>query len=325
MKSMDDFERNGNLHLTSFKNLIKGRTGLTFEGNRTATLVSGINKMMSARGLSSYLIYFNLLLREPQEFSALVNLLTINETYFFREPAHFKILSEKLLPALLNQKRPETKLKILSAGCSTGEEPYSLIMVLIDKYGAGLKNLFSILAVDIDSEAIDRARAGIYGKQSFRTHDLRFRDKYFSQIDDYSYRLKDFVKDLVDFRYFNLLSETFPEFLRGMDVIFYRNVSIYFEAEVRKKILMTLANLLNDQGYLILSSTETFGHDFKLLTLREFERTFLYQKSSATPLREYSFSQIPPDPPCSKGGIIPYFEKEGLKAGNPLKQGSALK
>jgi len=130
------------MDLTPFRNLIRERTGLSFEDHQSAKFSRAIHEMVSKKGLESYAEYFELLLHNQNDFFDLINLLTINETFFFREPAHLRIFSERLIPELLQAKRSGMKVRILSAGCSTGEEPYSLAMALAEKYGMGIQNLF---------------------------------------------------------------------------------------------------------------------------------------------------------------------------------------
>jgi len=265
--------------LIPFRNLINERTGLYFEDGRLVKLGDAIRSIMTRKGIKSHGDYYGLLLQKESELTELVNLLTINETYFYRETAHLNIFAERLVPDLLRRKPPGTKIRVLSAGCSTGEEPYSLAIIIREKFSQGIGRLFQIHGVDIDSNAIAKATGGIYGRQSFRCFDPDLRDKYFQKVGVDRYQIEESLRQSIEFRVLNLLSGVYPENLRKMDVIFYRNVSIYFDAETQKRIFERLSEILEDKGYLIMSSTETLSHNLDILPLVEMQGAFLYQKN----------------------------------------------
>lgn len=265
--------------LTPFKSLIKEKCGLFFDDSRQATLEEGLRTRISKTGIGSYPKYLDRLIFDNDEFNNLVNLLTINETYFFREPAHLELLAKRLVPLLRANKKSTEKIRILCAGCSTGEEPYSIVMTLMEEHGTAVRDLFSVVGADIDSDALLKAGSGVFNSYSFRGVPNNLRDKYFEPLKVKQYRIRDFVREQVEFRKLNLLGDTFPHALHGIDVIFYRNVSIYFEQETQKSIFMKLAGLLNEKGYLILSSTETLSHNIGVLSLVELDNLFIYHKN----------------------------------------------
>jgi len=264
------------MDLTRFKGVIKERCGLYFEDPRATKLFDSINARMSATGLDSPEQYYNCLLSDTEEFQRLVTLLTVNETYFFREPFHIDLLVSRLIPEL--RARGLDTINIISAGCSTGEEPYSIVMAAMDKYGIGGINDLHVTGLDIDREAIGRAKEGIFHENAFRAIGPRRVETYFEKAGPRSYRIRDSVKKHAAFYPYNLLSDLRPAGVEMADIIFYRNVSIYFDAEVRRKILCKLADLLNKEGYLIVSSSETFSHNMGVLTLTELDGIFLYRK-----------------------------------------------
>jgi chemotaxis protein methyltransferase CheR len=274
------------MDLNPFVNLIKDKCGLFFKGDRQSSLISGIRTRMSAKRLESHAEYFNNLICDENEFTHLINLLTINETYFFREPQHFRIISERLIPEIFKKRGPGEKARILSAGCSTGEEPYSAVIALMDKYGRGSQLISSITAVDIDDEAISAAKRGIFGRNSFRKIDDGIKKRYFNKIEDNRYEIADFVKENVEFKNFNLLSNLYPNTLQGMDIIFYRNVSIYFDPESQRKIFHKLSQILNESGYLFVSSSETLFHNIGILSLINISGVFLYHKGIEVRIEE---------------------------------------
>ena len=267
------------MDLTPFSNLVKDRCGFNFNGMRIALLEGSIRKRMSETGSESCTKYFSRIVDSKDEFCQLVNLLTVNETYFFREPAHLDLLVTRIVPELLAfNKRPGGKIKIVSAGCSTGEEPYSIIIKLMEKYGSGAQNLVSVTGFDIDSHALAAARAGVYTGHAFRDFPDNLREKYFEKTGESGYKVRDVVRNGVAFVELNLLSDAYPDELRDADIIFYRNVSIYFERDIQKIIFGNLAKLLNDNGYLLVGSAETLSHDIGVLSLVERDGLFIYRK-----------------------------------------------
>ena len=267
------------MDIQPFKSIIKERCGLRFETEKEATLADGIRARMSQRGMAMDAEYLACVMRDEDEFHSLVNLLTINETYFLREPVHLDLLADKLLPAMLAERKPGDPIRILCAGCSTGEEPYSVMIKLLEKYGAGIKGLVSIIGADIDSDALNRAKQGIYCGFSFRDFPVALREKYFEPTEDARHRIRDSVKEKVQFMKLNLVSDRYPDVLCGLDVIFYRNVSIYFEPETQRSIFNKLAGLLREKGWLFVSATETLSHNHGVLPLVELDGVFCYQKN----------------------------------------------
>lgn len=255
---------------------------MTFETGRLRALESIAFKRMAQRGIDDPARYVSLLRDEEEEALKFLTLLTVKETYFFREPAHIEMIAEHLAPKMAMQRKP---VKILSAGCATGEEPYSLAMELMERFGTGIGAMLSVTGVDIDPEALDSARKGTFWGRSFRGFDEALRKKYFKPAGNGHFEINDTLKAAVQFKQLNLLSETYPEELKGMDVVFYRNVSIYFDAATQRAIFKKLSDLLNDGGCLFLSSTETFSHDLGILRLQEESGQFFYRKANlpATP------------------------------------------
>ncbi|MDP2168721.1 MAG: CheR family methyltransferase [Thermodesulfovibrionales bacterium] len=274
------------IDLSPFKTLIKERCGLFFDETREASLAEGLRARMSEKGIKSYLGYLERLKAEREEFSLLINLITVNETYFFREPAHLRLLAEKLVPELLSSKKTGEKVKIISAGCSTGEEPYSLVIALMEKYGPGIKGQLSVMGFDIDDNALRMAENGDFTIHSFRDFPGHLRDKYFEAKGINSYRIRDFIRESVRFERVNLFDAEYQHCHGRADIIFYRNVSIYFEPETQKKVFKKLAELLNENGYLFLSSTETYFHNIGVLSLLELEGSFLYKKNPKPTVKE---------------------------------------
>ena len=181
-------------------------------------------------------------------------------------------------PGVVSHKKTGDKIRIISAGCSTGEEPYSLVIAVMEKYGAAANAFCTVIGADIDGDAVCKAEKGVYNTLSFRGLSDDLRERYFEPMPGNQHRIKDFIRERVEFRRLNLLSDDYPSEFSGADVIFYRNVSIYFEPDVQKHIFTKLAGILNENGYLFVSSTETLSHNIGVLSLVEINGIFLYEK-----------------------------------------------
>lgn len=265
--------------LTRFKDLLLRSCGHSFENEREQALFSGVCRRMEARGLGEeYDAYLFLLLRDADELLRLTELLTINETYFFREPDHLNFMVETLIPAFMSVRRGKP-VKIVSAGCSTGEEPYSIAIMLRERFGAECERLFAITGVDIDSTAIGVARQGVYGTTSFRGMDQALIERYFAQQEVGKLRVAEAVRKQVQFEEVNLLGAAYPVSMQEPDIILYRNVSIYFPGQVQRDIFGRLAELLVDGGCLLVGASETIHHDIGILSLVKQNSLFFYRKT----------------------------------------------
>lgn len=265
------------MNLTPFKKLLVQSCGHTFEKEREQALATALERRMSALGIDMLEAYHSLLLRDEDELLKLIELLTVNETYFFREPDHLNLLVEKLLPEFV-ESRSKGLVRILSAGCSTGEEPYSLAIMLRERFGADSDRLFTITGVDIDSTVIEAAKKGIYGIGSFRGMDDSTLKRYFKPTGEGRYCVSDAIKKYVSFEVVNLLGASYPEKMLSPDVILYRNVSIYFPSQIQRAIFEKLAALLTQGGCLLVGASETLHHDIGILSLVKQDSLFFYRK-----------------------------------------------
>lgn len=264
--------------LRPFQTLIKERCGLLFEGSSEEKLAHTLAERSAALALPLAAYYVQLTANED-EFKQLTNLLTINETYFFREPEQIRLLVECLAPRLIAAHAGAVPVRILSAGCSSGEEPYSLVMALMEKYGDSVSRLFSFAGGDIDSVVLAKAKNARYTDFSFRGVTAELRHRYFDQ-DRWGSVLKDDVRRQVTFHELNLLADSFPPALHDFDIIFFRNVSIYFDTETRKVIQHKLASLLKADGVLVIGTAETLANDLGVLPLIEEDGLFYFIKGA---------------------------------------------
>lgn len=277
--------------LQPFKDAVKNRCGLMLEGNGEETLKGALAARMRALGCATAQAYLARLLGSEAEFQELVTLLTINETYFFREPEQLSLLVDKLVPRLLAG-RGGAPLRVLSAGCSTGEEPYSIAMALLDKYGESMAGLVHLFAGDIDHLALAKARAGHYNAFSFRGLSAERRERYFSPIGRHGFALAEAVRDKVAFHHLNLLSAEPPAALHDLDIVLFRNVSIYFDTATREAILRNLARLLKADGVLLVGTAETLANDLGVLPLVEEDGLFYFHKGAVRPVRPVAMSAV---------------------------------
>ncbi|MDD2272386.1 MAG: tetratricopeptide repeat protein [Desulfuromonadaceae bacterium] len=269
---------NGDMNLTPFKELLLRTCGHSFEKEREQALSVSLFRRMAVQGMAGYDAYHALLLRDSDELLRLTELLTVNETYFFREPDHLNMMADTLLPEFmaLRKQRP---IRIVSAGCSTGEEPYSIAIMLRERFGAASERLFEVVGVDIDSTVIASAQRGVYGKNSFRGMDKSLLERYFEAGSSGRYQVCDAIRKQVGFEVVNLLGPSYPERMQLPDIILYRNVSIYFPGQVQREIFGRLAELLAAEGALLVGAAETFHHDIGVLSLVKQDSLFYYRKT----------------------------------------------
>ncbi|MFH2122707.1 MAG: CheR family methyltransferase [Pseudomonadota bacterium] len=282
------------IDLEPFKKLIKQRCGLIFEGLGEEKLATVLAQRLIVTRFANGAEYYFHLQDSGDEFHDLVNLLTINETYFFREVEQLHLLTERLVPRLLMQRKNSRPLRIMSAGCSSGEEPFSLVMALGEKYGDDVSSLFSFIGCDIDTQALAKARSGRYNEFSFRGVAKEIKARYFDH-DGWDYCLKDEIRSRVEFQEMNLFAEEFPASLHNCDIIFFRNVSIYFDTPTRCLIQQNLASLLKESGCLVIGTAETIANDLGVLSLVEEDGLFYFAKGqpstsvvSAAPVFDFS-------------------------------------
>ena len=232
-------------------------------------LIRRIRARMRKIGVSSYTEYYRIIKTNKKELDELLLTVAINVTEFFRDPIVWKTFERKVIPELVTIKKEQknSTLKIWSAACSTGQEPYSIAMTLYETLGESLGGFrVSILATDIDREALAVAMRGEYPVDVVEKQVPRHMiPKYFTKISEDRYRVSPKIKKLVKFQQFNLFSPRYPQ---GFDVIFIRNVLIYIKREAQDEIFQKLYTSLEDHGYLILGKTETIlGNSTRLFKL----------------------------------------------------------
>ena len=209
------------------------------------------------------------------ELCEIIERITTNETYFFREEFQLRDFMEDLVPEFLKRKGDEP-IRIWSAGCSSGEEPFSLVM-LLKEAGYYDESAFQVLGVDISQQVIEKAREGIYRENAFRETTPARLDKYFAPVGS-RYQLGNDIREAVDFKQVNLMEPKEVEDIPRVDIIFCRNVMIYFSQNSRRHLLNTFYDKLNPGGYLLLGHSETLPPATTRFEYIPLKRGIVYRK-----------------------------------------------
>ena len=261
------------------RDLIRDYCGIYFDDGSRYILEKRLSRRVHKLHLSSFRDYYRHLLYDRdrvEELASIIDILTVNETYFFREKNQLTTFSEDVLPELLEKNKDRKRLRIWSAGCSTGEEPYTISMLILENDSFHDWTI-EILGSDINQRVIHVARKGIYKKNSFRTTEEYFLKKYFAQ-ENGSFRIAANVKKQVNFNLLNLLDPYKAKLVGTMDVIFCRNVLIYFDIRSRKKVVDMFLERLAEGGYLLLGHAESLINVITAFKLKHFKHDMLYQK-----------------------------------------------
>lgn len=245
---------------------IRKMTGIDLALYKEAQMKRRLTSLRLKRGYHTFASYFDALAKDKELFYEFLDRMTINVSEFFRNPGRWDILESKILPRLKQESR---KLKCWSAACSTGEEPYTLTMILLKK---NYMKESSVLATDIDEGAIAKAKQGIYTERSLQDAPKDLVSKYFTK-DAMTFRIGQEVKNQVTFKKHNLLADQFDT---GFDLIICRNVMIYFTEEAKHELYLKFSRALRPGGVLFVGSTEQIfqpqQYEF------ETEDTFFYRK-----------------------------------------------
>lgn len=272
------------------RDLIYSHCGIWFDDQSAYLLEKRLGKRLKEHQMHSFHEYYQFLRfnrKREQELEELMNLLTTNETYFFREEYQLKAFTDEIIPELCAKRSSKggQRLRIWSAGCSTGEEPYTIAMLLLE---AGLLPDWEveIVGTDISQRVLQHARRAVYGSSAFRTTDNYFREKYFEPFEG-GYRINDQVRNLVTISQLNLLDSARMRMLGSFDIVFCRNVIIYFDQVAKKRVIESFYQVLRDAGYLLLGHSESLMNITTLFKLRHFRNDMVYQKpTSGSALQE---------------------------------------
>lgn len=239
---------------------IKNNFGVNLTPQKKILVMTRLNNTLEEKNFNSFTEFFNYVVSDTtgEAITTLINKITTNHTYFFRENKHYNYLSKTVLPYLYKTERNKKDLRIWSAGCSSGEEAYTLAMLLdsffIDKDKSWDKK---ILATDISTNVLKHGVKGIYGEESLlKIPNEGWKLKYFKNVDEDKYKVIDKIRKEVIFKRFNLMNNTFP-FKKKFHVIFCRNVMIYFDTKTKNELIERFYNITEPGGYLFIGHSET--------------------------------------------------------------------
>lgn len=250
-----------------FTDNIKRKTGIDLSLYKEAQMKRRLTSLRDKRSFANFNDYYLALTKDHELFEEFLQRMTINVSEFFRNPQRWSVLEQQIIPVLLQNKRG--KLKIWSAACSTGEEPYSLSILCQEHVG---ENSFEILATDLDESILSRAKKAFYPERAVKDVNNDKLDKYFHN-DAMGYRVKDSVKKPIRFQKHNLLADRFET---GKDLIVCRNVMIYFTEEAKDDIYLRFSRSLEMNGILFVGSTEQIFNPERYGFVSE--DTFFYRK-----------------------------------------------
>jgi len=255
------------------------RTGMFFADSSKYLLQKRLSPRALQLNFDSFQKYFYFLQYDPRseaEYDQIFDLVTTNETYFFREPAQLTAFSEEIVPDLLS-KKPVKKLRIWSAGCASGEEPYS-IAILLQESGWFKNATIEIFGSDLNQSVLARARRGSYRENSFRATSQILREKYFKHQPDGSWQISDEIRNRVSFGRMNIYDPTRVSLLGYLDVVFCRNVIIYFDDASKRTVINNFHHRLVDGGYLLLGHSESLISLSTQFKLKHLKNDMVYQK-----------------------------------------------
>ncbi|HSN93024.1 MAG TPA: CheR family methyltransferase [Anaeromyxobacteraceae bacterium] len=269
------------------RDLVHAHCGILFRDDLRYVLERRLWPRLQALGLGGWRAYYRHLRFEPgrdEELAAATDLLTTNETYFHREPHQLRAFAQEILPELAARGAGARRLRILSAGCSTGEEPHT-VAILVRDSGLFERWDVEVAACDISRRVLEVARAGAYGEHAFRNPEAEAMRRWF-HLRGGRWVVDDAIRGMVRFFHANLLDPRALAPVEGLDVLFCRNVMIYFDIPTRRRVLRGFHAKLRPGGWLLLGHAESLLHvtaDFELAHLRN---DLVYRRPGAAPAEE---------------------------------------
>ncbi len=260
--------------------LVYKNFGIVLGEEKRSLVVGRLQSCLTRRHIATYSQYLNVLKSDKtgEVLSELVNQISTNFTSFYREASHFDFFAETALPEAMKllQARKSNDLRIWCAACSSGEEAYTIQITMMKKFGLQYPSLNAgLLATDISAKVLDLAQAGLYSPEQLTQVDEATKRSYFRKHADGRYEIKESVKDQVLFRRLNLMNASFP-FKRPFQIIFCRNVMIYFDEPTRRALVQKFYDLLEPGGYLFIGHSETIPQgsgDFRIIMPAVYRKT----------------------------------------------------
>ncbi len=265
----------------SIRDLIWEKSGIYFESTKRQYFFRRVQNRMQLIECHRLKDYYRILKYDDtgSEMLELLGLLTTTETYFFRNVPQLQSFQKEMIPVILKRKQETGKryLHIWSAGCSSGEEPYTLAMLLLETLPDIEQWKISLVGTDINTKMLAKARKGLYTSRSLRETPEAIRAKYF-QKEGELYRLHDRVKQMVSFRFGNLIEKQDAALIQNVDCVFCRNVLIYFNLDSCRKVLNIFYDNLAPHGYLLLGHSESLYRITNIFQLVKLKHSLVYRK-----------------------------------------------
>lgn len=264
------------------RTFIAEQTGIHFRDNKRYLLESQVGRRLKALGVPSFEEYVRLIRngRQSSELPHLVNAVTINETFFFRHPHQYQALATELIPELVEARPNLNRIRIWSAACSTGDEPYTLAIILKEQVQPRFPQLrFDIVGTDINTDVLDTAREGVYGSYAVRNISPTLLRKYFQPEQD-RYHLSPTIRNMVQFKRINLTDHRSMRTMRNFDIVLCANVLIYFDEHVKQQVTADLYSSLTSGGYLFVGTSETLHGVTRAFQPVRLDKTIVYQKEN---------------------------------------------
>jgi chemotaxis protein methyltransferase CheR len=278
-----------------YRAIVRQRAGIEIPDARKSDLEKGVRAALDVTGAGDEGALYELLAekgpRGAAAFEAMVPAITINETHFFRNRPQMKSLETEILPQLIEARRETRRLRIWSAACSSGEEPYSLA-ILIDRLLPD-RDKWDVLihGTDIDHMALEKAHTGLYGNWSFREVPQDVKDEYFTRLDEHRFELAPKIRRMVTFSRLNLVDDHYPSpenVTDRMDLVVCRNVLIYFKEETIQRIVDRFHESLVDGGWLVVGHAEPSQEIFGRFEVRNYPGTIVYRRARVAPAKPAS-------------------------------------
>jgi chemotaxis protein methyltransferase CheR len=251
-----------------------------FADNKRYFVDKRIQERMISAGFATFRPYFDMVCfrSDGVELQALVNAMTVNETYFYREEYQLKCLVYSILPEVVKTLGRGEPLKIWSMPCSTGEEPYSIALYLLEHWNRVDEFDIEIVASDIDTEVLRRAKLGIYNDRSLQHVSPQTIGKYMTRVAEGNHQVVEELRKSVKFTQANLMEAMENKFYRGFSIVFCRNLLIYFDDLSRREAAEAIFTALNPRGFVCLGHSESMSRISSLFELRKFPEAIVYQK-----------------------------------------------
>jgi chemotaxis protein methyltransferase CheR len=267
--------------LERFVDFLYRRTGMLFGEGKRYYIDRRVSERQQATGLRKFADYFAMLRSELGELELLINAFTVNETYFYREEHQLRCMSEALLPMLVEKKQPGDRVRIWSVPCSTGEEPFSIAIWLLENWPMVDAYNVEIVGSDIDTQALAEAKAGIFGERTLSRMPADLVERYFEPPENGSRRILHDLQESVIFTAVNLMDAAAMARHGTFDLVFCRNVLIYFDDESRLTASRNLRNGLTPGGFLCLGHSESMSRISDRFETRRFEDAIVYRRPMA--------------------------------------------